>query len=85
MALSTGFISLVCLILCTSVFSIASASIGIQFYNKCYPAGEPGISRGNWGFLIFVMVLNIILFLSATGYFIKMWYDGPIAAGMKIF
>lgn len=50
------FLMLVC-----TIFNIASASIGIQYYNKCEKIREQPMMRRNRGFLIAALVLSLLL------------------------
>ena len=43
------------------IFNIASASIGIQYYNKCEKIREQPMMRKNHGFLIATLVISLLL------------------------
>lgn len=49
------------IMLMSTIFNIASASIGIQYYNKCEKIREQPMMKRNLGFLIAALVLSLIL------------------------
>jgi hypothetical protein len=77
------------LLLLAAIFSVATASIGIQCYNKCESPNMNKEHSGNKAFLVINLILSLVfLFVSmALIYFIKVMPESlinTVAKGINI-